>query len=68
MNPPAGHNDPQAGDPAAADATPIEVVRSEERLHVATERMAIERVRIAKRIVTETKTVTVQVRPPCSAR
>jgi len=58
MNPPAGRNDPAA----AAGATPIEVVRSEERLHVATERVAIERVRIAKRIVTETKTVTVQVR------
>lgn len=62
MSPPAGRNDPPAGDPAVAAATPIEVVRSEERLHVATERVAVERVRIAKRIVTETKMVTVQVR------
>ncbi len=62
MNPPAGHNDPPTRDPAVAGEAPIEVIRSEERLHVATERVAVERVRIAKRIITETKTFTVQVR------
>lgn len=38
------------------------MIRSEEQLHVTAERVAVERVRIAKRIVTETKTLTVQVR------
>lgn len=40
----------------------VEVVRSEERLRPDVRRVPVERVRIAKRIVTETKTVTVQVR------
>lgn len=62
MNPPAGHNDPPAGDPAVTGEAPIVVIRSEEQLHVAIERVAVERVRIAKRVRTETKTVTVQVR------
>lgn len=62
MNPLAGQNDPPAVDPAVSGEAPIEVIRSEERLRVAIERVAVERVRIAKRIVTETKTLTVQVR------
>jgi len=43
-----------------ADA-PI-VVRAEERLRTTTQRVAVERVRIAKRVVTETRTFTVKVR------
>ncbi len=62
MTSPARQNDPPAGDPALTGEAPIEVIRSEEQLHVAAERVAVERVRIAKRIVTETKTLTVQVR------
>ncbi len=40
----------------------VEVVRSEERLAVGTERVATGRVRVGKRVVTEERTVTVTVR------
>lgn len=65
-------SEPQPTDPtgpaAAAPATidpprnAAEVIRSEERLHVHTERIPVERIRVRKRIVTETRTLTVQVR------
>lgn len=40
----------------------VELVRSEERLHLRTARVPVERVRLIRRIVTETRTVQVQVR------
>jgi uncharacterized protein (TIGR02271 family) len=47
---------------AADEDGPVEVVRREERLAVGTTRHAVGRVRVAKRVVTEQRTVTVTVR------
>ena len=45
------------------DATPpVEVLRSEERLRVGTHRVPVERVRLSRRVVTETRLVEVQLR------
>jgi uncharacterized protein (TIGR02271 family) len=51
--------DPSA---SAASSEPVTVIRSEERLAVTTVRTAAERVRIRRVIVTEERTITVQVR------
>jgi stress response protein YsnF len=51
-----------AGDPDARDADAVEVIRSEQRLVAGVERRVGGRVRIAKRVVTEERTVTVTVR------
>jgi uncharacterized protein (TIGR02271 family) len=50
--------------PVAHGTTPqtVDVVLHEERLVVSTQRVAVERVRISKRIVTEVRTVEVPVR------
>lgn len=52
-------------DPAAPPTAPpesVEVIRSEERLRTGMQRVPVERVRVCTRLVTETRTVTVQVR------
>ncbi|WP_432561672.1 DUF2382 domain-containing protein [Kineococcus sp. SYSU DK003] len=48
-------------EPSSRRAAP-EVQLHQEVLHVGTERVAVERVRVAKRIVTETRTIEVPVR------
>jgi uncharacterized protein (TIGR02271 family) len=45
-----------------ADDHHVEVIRSEEQLSVATVRVPYRRLRIGKRVVTETRTVSVEVR------
>ncbi len=52
------------GDPAApptASSQSVDVIRSEERLRTGVQRVPVERVRVSTRLVTETRTVTVQV-------
>ena len=47
---------------AAAEPRSAEVVRSEERLRVGVERVVTKRIRVAKRVVTEMRQITVPVR------
>lgn len=54
-------NQPLPPVPAGSDGT-AEVVLREERLRVGHERVPVERVRISRRVVTETRTVEMQVR------
>jgi len=56
------HHGAVAGDLAAGDEDPVETIRHEERLHVGTESVATERVRLQKYIVSEERTITVTVR------
>lgn len=48
--------------PDAVDTKTVDVVRSEERLRVSSRRVPVERVIVRRHLVTETRTVTVQVR------
>ena len=61
MTTPEGSNDAVPVDDAATP-TGVEVIRSEEQLRVGTTWQAVERVRIARRIVTEVRQIEVAVR------
>jgi len=61
MTSPTGRPPRQSPSPTGREDA-VEMVRSEERLHASVEWVTAERVRISKRIVTENKTFTVQVR------
>ncbi|WP_188944724.1 DUF2382 domain-containing protein [Nakamurella endophytica] len=59
---PADPTGPGVGSgPGAAAGAPPAMTRSEERLRVGTTRVPVERARLVRRVVTETRTVTVEV-------